>query len=401
MILDGSTSQITAPPIMAARLWLRGLSFSDTQPLIDVSQAAPTAPPPLALRQAMAEMVVHDADTHLYGPILGNPDLRSRLADHWAATYGAPVTSDHVAITAGCNQAFCATIAALCRSGDDIILPAPWYFNHDMWLQMAGVKTQALLCDDTLLPDPDRAAQMIGPRTKAIVLVSPNNPCGVEYAPELLQSFYELCRARGIALIVDETYKDFHSNAQRPHGLLQNENWDSVLISLYSFSKTYRLTGHRVGAVIASPKKLKEIEKFLDTVTICPAQLGQKSALWGLEHLTDWVEAERITTLAKARAMRTAFAPLSDMGWRLLGIGAYFAYVSHPFSHIGAHAAQRILQDQSILSLPGTFFAPPTMTEAQGHLRLAFANIDEKTIEILIERLVQATLRLAPDAKGA
>src|SRR5210317_975067 len=270
MTLDGSTSQITAPPIMAARLWLRGLSFSDTQPLIDVSQAAPTAPPPLALRQAMAEMVVHDADTHLYGPILGNPDLRSRLADHWAATYGAPVTSDHVAITAGCNQAFCATIAALCRSGDDIILPAPWYFNHDMWLQMAGVKTQALLCDDTLLPDRDRAAQMIGPRTKAIVLVSPNNPCGVEYAPELLQSFYELCRARGIALIVDETYKDFHSNAQRPHGLLQNENWDSVLISLYSFSKTYRLTGHRVGAVIASPKKLKEIEKFLDTVTICP-----------------------------------------------------------------------------------------------------------------------------------
>jgi aspartate/methionine/tyrosine aminotransferase len=401
MTLGGITSTVPAPPIMAARQWLRGLSFSDDMPFIDVSQAAPTAPPPLSMREAMAEMVLTQDDTHLYGPILGNTDLRSALAAHWDQTYHGQITLDHIAITSGCNQAFCATIAALCVDGDDVILPAPWYFNHDMWLRMAGVKTQALFCDDTLLPDPEHAAALIGPRTKAIVLVSPNNPCGVEYPPALLRAFYDVCQSRGIALIVDETYKDFHSSDGAPHDLMRDGTWGDTLITLYSFSKAYRLTGHRVGAVIASPARIKHIEKFLDTLTICPAQLGQKAALWGLENLQDWVGTERRATLSKAKVMREAFAPLIQHRWRLMGVGAYFAYVEHPLTHLGANAAPAILRDQAVLGLPGTFFAPPEMPGAQNHLRLAFANIDEKTIEILVERLIQATLRLAPDAKGA
>ena len=401
MTIGGITSTVSAPPIMAARQWLRGLSFSQDRPFIDVSQAAPTAPPPLAMRQAMSDMVLSHDDTHLYGPILGNADLRNALAQHWNRSFACETSMENVAITSGCNQAFCAAIATLCVDGDDVILPAPWYFNHDMWLRMAGVKTQALICDKALLPDPERAALMIGPRTKAIILVSPNNPCGVEYPATLLRAFYNLCQSRGIALIVDETYKDFHSADGAPHDLMQDDRWGDTLITLYSFSKAYRLTGHRVGAVIASPAQIKHIEKFLDTVTICPAQLGQKAALWGLEHLQDWVASERRATLSKAKVMRDGFAPLSDHGWRLMGVGAYFAYVEHPMTHLGSKAAPAILQDQSVLGLPGTFFAPAEMSTAENHLRLAFANIDEKTIEILVDRLIQATLRLAPDAKGA
>lgn len=401
MAQGGITSLVVAPPIMAARQWLRGLSFSDDRPLIDVSQAAPTAPPPEPMRQAMADMVLSQYDTHLYGPILGHPDLRDALADHWNALYQGGTSVDHIAITSGCNQAFCATISALCQAGDNVILPAPWYFNHDMWLQMAGVQCRPLICGDDLLPDPDRAARLIDDRTRAIVLVTPNNPCGVEYPVALMRRFYDLCRSRGIRLIVDETYKDFHSNADAPHDLMHDPDWGDTLIALYSFSKAYRLTGHRVGAVIAAPDVIRQIEKFLDTVTICPAQLGQKAALWGLRNLTDWVASERAATLAKAQTMRTAFAPLTDQGWRLLGVGAYFAYVVHPFDHLGDAAARRMLTDQAILSLPGSFFAPRTMTAAQRHLRLAFANIDEKTIEILVDRLIEVTLRLAPDAKGA
>ena len=83
----GRTSNLIAPPIKAARKWLDGMEFPADRPLIDVSQAAPTAPPPIEMRQAMADHVLSEGDAHLYGPILGNMDLRASLADKWSRTY--------------------------------------------------------------------------------------------------------------------------------------------------------------------------------------------------------------------------------------------------------------------------------------------------------------------------
>ena len=157
----GRTSTLIAPPIKAARKWLDGMEFPAHRPLIDVSQAAPTAPPPLEMRQAMAKHVLSEGDAHLYGPILGNMDLRRSLADKWSRTYGTEFSYENIAITSGCNQAFCAVIASLCQAGDDVILTAPWYFNHDMWLTLSHVNSRALYCDDTLIPDPQHAEKLM------------------------------------------------------------------------------------------------------------------------------------------------------------------------------------------------------------------------------------------------
>ncbi|REJ72846.1 MAG: aminotransferase class I/II-fold pyridoxal phosphate-dependent enzyme, partial [Proteobacteria bacterium] len=102
----GRTSNLIAPPIKAARQWLEGMEFPADCPLIDVSQAAPTAPPPIEMRQAMADHVLSEGDAHLYGPILGNMDLRASLADKWSRTYGTEFSYENTAITSGCNQAF-------------------------------------------------------------------------------------------------------------------------------------------------------------------------------------------------------------------------------------------------------------------------------------------------------
>ena len=116
-----------------------------------------------------------------------------------------------------------------------------------MHLSMTGVRSVALATGDTLLPDPNRAAALITDRTRAMVLVTPNNPCGVEYSAALVRAFYDLAKARDIALIIDETYRDFDSRAGAPHDLFNDPDWSGTLIHLYSFSKAYRLTGHRVG----------------------------------------------------------------------------------------------------------------------------------------------------------
>lgn len=144
------------PPVMEARRWLEGVTFPHNQPLINVSQAAPVDPPPAPLRAAMAEALAAP-ETHLYGPVLGLPALREELAAQWSTHYGGQVMPSQVAITSGCNQAFAATITALCTQGDEVILPTPWYFNHKMWLDMSGVTAVPLPTGADLIPDANRA----------------------------------------------------------------------------------------------------------------------------------------------------------------------------------------------------------------------------------------------------
>src|SRR6056297_802120 len=384
------TATTFAPPVMEARRWLDGVTFPEDRPLINVSEAAPVDVPPEALRQVIAEAAMSDPQAHLYGPVLGHPELRAELATQWSSAYAGDITAQNVAITSGCNQAFCASIATLCTDGDEVILPTPWYFNHKMWLDISGVKTMPLPTDAELLPDPDEAAHLITDRTRAILLVTPNNPGGVEYPADLVRAFFELAKSRGIALIIDETYRDFDARPGAPHDLFADPDWGDTLIHLYSFSKAYRLTGHRVGAMVTGAARLAEVEKFLDAVTICPNQLGQIAALWGMRNLSQWLAGERAEILDRRAAMADGFARLD--GWRLLGCGAYFAYVEHPFALPSDAAARRLVSEAGVLMLPGTMFMPGDSSDGRRQLRIAFANVDRAGIDQLFERLAAVRL---------
>ena len=372
-----------APPVMEARRWLEAADFPPDRPLINVSQAAPVDPPPEALRRVMADAALNRPDAHLYGPVLGNDDLRATLADTWSRFYDAPVGPERIAITQGCNQAFCATISTLAGPGDEIILPLPWYFNHKMWLDMQGIRAVPLTCGPDMVPRADDAAALITDRTRAIVLISPNNPTGAEYPAATLAAFFDLAKARGLALIVDETYRDFDSRTGAPHDLLSRDGAEDVLIQLYSFSKAFRLTGHRVGAVLTGAARMAELEKFLDTVAISTSQIGQIGAEWGLRNLTDWLGAERTEILSRRDAMIRAMAGIE--GWKIVSAGAYFAWVEHGFDMPSDQLAQRLVAEAGVLMLPGTMFMP----DGQGtrHLRVAYANADAAGITALAGRL--------------
>lgn len=392
------TAQTFAPPVMEARRWLDGVEFPPDRPLINVSQAAPVEPPPEPLRQAIAEIALSNPEAHLYGAVLGLDALRAEVAAQWSVAYDGRIAPGNVAITSGCNQAFCAAISAIATEGDEVILPAPWYFNHKMWLDMSGLHTVPLAVAEDMLPDPDDAAHLITARTRAIVLVSPNNPGGVEYPASLMRAFYDLARRHRIALIVDETYRDFDARSGAPHDLFTDPDWGETLIQLYSFSKAYRLTGHRVGAMVTSDKRLAEAEKFLDTVTICPNQLGQHAALWGMRNLRQWLAGERAEILDRRAAIEDNMQKLAAQGWRLMGNGAYFAYLRHPFALPSDDLARILVREAGVLLLPGTMFRPSGDTAGERELRLAFANVDRARIGTLFDRLAQLTLPLAPQS---
>jgi aspartate/methionine/tyrosine aminotransferase len=377
------------PPIMEAAGWLKGVSFPNDRPLINLSQAAPTQPPHIALRREMARIALEDDTAHQYGPVLGLSALRGEIAHQWSTAYHGKIALEDVAITSGCNQAFTAVMATLCAAGDEIILPTPWYFNHKMWADMNGVNIAPLKTGPDVLPDLQSAAKLITPRTRAIVLVSPNNPGGVEYPADLVTQFYALAKAHRIALVIDETYRDFDGRDGVPHYLFQQTEWRDTVVQLYSFSKAYRMMGHRVGAIVASPERLTQVEKYLDTVTICPNQLAQKSALWAMQNLSDWVADERVEILARRAAIERGFQALADKGWRLRGCGAYFAYVEHPFDMPSSELAPWLVKNASLLVLPGTMFMPKGHKEGEKHLRIAFANANLTQISQLFDRLAQ------------
>lgn len=383
--LNPTFAQTFRPPVMEARRWLEGIAFPPDRPLINVSQAAPLEPPPEGLRRAIAQAALELPQAHLYGPVLGNPDLREAVAAEWTTAYGADVQPAQVAITQGCNQAFCAALASLAGQGDEVVIPVPWYFNHKMWLDMQGVRAVPLPCGPGMIPDADHAARLIGPRTRAIVLVSPNNPSGAEYPAATLRAFFELARDRKIALVVDETYRDFDSREGASHDLFGDPDWGDVLIQLYSFSKAYRLTGHRVGAIVASTARMVQLEKFLDTVAISTGQLGQIGAAWGMANLRGWLAGERAEILRRRDAMAAGMARLE--GWQVKGCGAYFAWARHPWGLSSADLARRLVREAGVLLLPGTMFMPQDDPAGHQHLRIAFANVDADAIAELMSRL--------------
>lgn len=373
------------PPIAEAHSWIAGREFPEDKPLLDLAQGVPSYPPPEEIRAYVAERAAL-FETAQYTAIAGIPELREALAVHVGERYGGHVAAENMLISAGCNQAFCLAVQALARAGDAVMLPVPYYFNHQMWLEICGITPIHLPFrhDRAGVPDPEQAATLLTPNTRAIVLVSPSNPTGAIYPPEVITQFRNLAAERGIALILDETYRDFLDDAKGPpHHLIQDEGWDETLVQLYSFSKSFSLTGYRVGAVTASARVIAAVAKVMDTIQICTPRISQDAALYGLRHCWPWVAEKRDMLAGREGALRKVFAE-NDLGYELISAGGYFAYIRHPFEHLSAKEVARSLADeQNVLCLPGSFFGPGQ----ERFLRFAFANAEEADIAMLAERL--------------
>jgi len=382
--LNPAVAAIQSPPIPAAQAWARAYEGA-RGPLIDLSQAAPGGAPHPALLERLAS-AAGSADAARYGPILGDEALRAALAADVTARYGGRVAAGEIAITAGCNAAFVATALLAAAPGDAILLPTPWYFNHEMSLAMLGIEARALPCraEHGFVPRVEDAEALIDEAVRAIVLVTPNNPTGATYPPETISAFADLARILGLWLVLDETYRDFlPAGAGAPHALFADDGWRSNVIELYSFSKSYAVPGHRLGALIAGTPVIEEVAKILDNLQICPARAGQAAVAWAVEGLRDWRTAARDTLEARARAFSDALAPLP--GWEISSIGPYFAYLRHPFVGVpAAEVARRLAAERGVLTLPGSFFGPGQ----DAHLRVAFANVG-------VERLGDLGARLA------
>lgn len=375
--LNPLVRDVEAPPIAEAQKWAAQARGA----VLDAAQAVPSYPPPAELRRHLAAAMERD-EPHFYTDIFGIPELRRALAEHMSDFYGGHIDAEQVGITAGCNQAFCLAVSSVAGPGDEVVLPVPYYFNHQMWLDMQGIRARHLPCGAGQIPDPEAAAGLINARTRALVLVSPNNPTGAVYPAGVIDAFRDLARDRGIALILDETYKDFLPDTVPPHELFRDPDWPDSFVQLYSFSKAYSLTGHRVGSLIGSPELLDAVARAADCVTICPPHPAQIAALYGLRHLAAWREENRRLMADRLTSLKAAFKD-DGLRYELVSAGAYFAYVRHPFQGASAVSVARQLARHGVLCLPGSAFGPGQ----EDSLRMAFANLESGQMPELVRRL--------------
>lgn len=377
--------RIEAPPIMEAQSWVRpGLR---NRALLNLCQAVPSWSCAAELDAEVARLA-HEPGISLYTDIFGIPDLREAIAAHLAADYQGTVAAGNVCVTSGCNQAFAAALMAIARAGDNVIVPVPYFFNHTMWLGMLGIEPRYIpsVGGGEPFPRPEDAARLIDANTRAIVLCTPNNPTGAIYPPHVIDGFFELARAHGLALVIDETYKDFRSGAAPAHNIFSKPDWEDAFIHLYSFSKVFSMTGYRVGSITAAPRILAEIEKILDCMIISTPHISQRAALFALSSLETW-KREKIAMMAgRLEALRQAFAR-PGLEYQLVSSGALFAYVKHPFTdETGKAVAMRLAGENDVLCLPGSMFGPGQ----DSYLRIAFANAEAHDMETLVDRLVES-----------
>ncbi|WVW79746.1 hypothetical protein I302_101716 [Kwoniella bestiolae CBS 10118] len=411
-----------APPIPKAQAWGREYAGSPSYgPLLDLSQGVPRSAPHDDVLKALSE-ASKDPLSAKYGPILGETALREAYAEEIRVQYQLPspspssssstagtpgsapgsisnqdgssqttveqeskrastVNYDDVSITTGCNMAFLVLIMALCPPGSSVMVPLPSYFNQMMVFSLQGVKPIFIPCDTAngFKPDIQAAKEYLATQEKEkkprmIVLVSPNNPTGSVYTHDELREWYNLAKSHEIALVLDETYRDFveDDKGERgvPHTLFEEVDWRETLISLGSFSKGYRIPGHRLGSIIASPALLKHATTICDCMQICAPRPPQIA----LAPLLPTLRSDLTSSSQALSHRRNLFVDIVNKvkGWKVVSIGGYFAYVSFPRDYVhgssnvglkrkrlGSEDIASIMARRfGVVTLPGSFFMP-------------------------------------------
>ncbi|MEB3265229.1 MAG: aminotransferase class I/II-fold pyridoxal phosphate-dependent enzyme [Cyanobacteriota bacterium] len=372
-----------APVLTPVIPWLNGLARRHAGTL-SLAQGMVDWPPPPAVRQLQSL----DPDLDRYGAMAGDDALLAAIHHDLVDRRGLDLVDAELLVTAGSNMAFYAVIQAICDPGDEVILPIPYYFNHVMAVQLAG--GVPLTPSLGLVPDPEALAACIGPRTRAIVTVSPGNPSGVVLPPPVLTSINRLCADRGLFHLSDEAYADF------VHGLTPHVSPGRVpgsgrhTVSLFSLSKAYGMAGWRVGYASVPRQLMAALAKVQDTVLICPPRITQRAALAALAAGPTWC-AERAVCLApRRRLLLEAIAREQAAGapWRLLAEpdGAFYALLQMASAEDDGPLMERLIRDHGVAVVAGGSFGLPA-TGSQLTLRLSYGMLSEPLLQQALERL--------------
>jgi aspartate aminotransferase len=216
-----------------------------------------------------------------YGPAQGFIELRQAIADYFGG-YKIPLTADNVIVTSGGSEAILFSFASVADPGDEIIIPEPFYTNYNGYASLASLKIVPLTLsveNGYRLPPRAEIEARITPRTRAILLCSPNNPTGTVYTPEELGRVASIVKERNLFFIGDEVYKEFIYDGAVHTSILEFEDITDRVIVVDSISKRFSCCGARIGCVITRNSDIYQAALRFAQARLCPPSVEQRAAL--------------------------------------------------------------------------------------------------------------------------
>ncbi len=249
---------------------------------VNLAQGMPNFPPPRALIEAAHAAL--EGDFHQYAITWGAPQLRQAIAAKYQKFHGMEVDPErNVTVCCGSTEAMLSTLLAVLNPGDQVIVFEPFYENYGPGCIISGAEPVFVPLEPPDFSfDPDRLRKAVTPRTRAIIFNSPNNPTGKVFAAHELQTIADLCLAHNLLAITDEIYEHiiFDGEGHTPIATLPGMAERTVTIS--GISKSYSVTGWRIGYVIASPELSNGIRRAHDFVTVGAPHPLQEAAVTAL-----------------------------------------------------------------------------------------------------------------------
>jgi aspartate/methionine/tyrosine aminotransferase len=339
-----------------------------TPSTLSLAQGVPFFPPPEEALSVLSQKI-GEPQTHVYSPDAGLLEFREALSTKLRNENGISVGPERIMVTSGANQGFMNAVLSITDPGDEIILLRPYYFNHEMALQMCGVTPVMVDLDEQFQPDLEAIRKAISERTRAIVTVSPNNPTGAVYKKERLRAVNTLCKDDGIYHISDEPYEYFTFGNDEHYS--PGVGGEDHTITLHSFSKSYGMPGWRIG-YMSYPEELREnLLKIQDTLVICPSVVGQLMALECLKLGRSYVDRFLCVMREAREVMLNHLRELEGLISLPETSGGYYFYPKISSTSTGRELAIRLIRDHHVAVVPGEPFGS---IEAC-HLRLSYGNV--------------------------
>jgi aspartate/methionine/tyrosine aminotransferase len=347
---------------------------------INLAQGFPDFPAPELLKEAACKAVRDDVNQ--YAITWGAPRLREALVRKYGRRYGMEVDAEReVTVTCGATEAMASVMLAVVDPGGEVIVPEPFYENYGPDAVIADARPVFLTLEaPEYRLDPERLRALVTPRTRAVVLNTPNNPTGRVFDADELEAVASVCREHDVVAVTDEIYEHIlYEGKHVPLATLPGMRDRTVTVS--GLSKTFSVTGWRVGTIVAPPDLTAAIRKVHDFLTVgAPAPL-QEACATGLDELGEAYYEGMVSDYTERRDVLVA--ALQDAGFRCRPPqGAY--YVLADFSSLSDEDdttfAKRLTREAGVASVPGSsFFSVPE--RGRTLVRFAFC----KRVETLSE----------------
>ncbi len=352
--------------------------------LISLGRGDPDVPTPAHIVEAAVEAL--QSRRVNYTPPAGRPDLRAAIAAKLKRENGlAYDPASEIIVTAGAQEAISVIMQTLLDPGDEVLLPDPYYTVYEMAIGLAGgvvVRVPTLAERDFEVQAADIATR-ITPRTRLVVLVSPNNPTGGVISAATLAQVAELAQQHNLTVISDELYEKIIFDGAEAPSIARLPGMRERTVLINGFSKAYCMTGFRVGYLAGPASLTQAMLEPHHTMTICAPTVSQRAALAALQGSQECV-TEIVGIFAKRR--RVLLDSLAEAGIPYPHpVGAFFAFADIRASGMtSTDFAVKVLNEAGVLVFPGTQYGPG----GEGFLRISYL-AEIPAIEQAVEKLGQ------------